>query len=329
MESEHRRERVRRPQSTQFGDFPAALKSLVSAVAFQAGRIGMPSKRRQALEALEAALRPRLTQSATRESFEETVALCFDFDYDRTESFLGFLYATMKRPLVAFCFGLLERLYLREDARVVAVDLVGSLFAELAEAMLEAEGDAGAAKRVPREKTVGWLYQAIRHDALDHCKSGLNRIERPVLPSQEEGYEQALDRLNRDSAPPRGRFDADFMEGEERRRAFLEAFERATSRLKARHREVLRLRELKNLSMEEIAVEIELTPRQVQDLLQYGREKRARLMASFFKTMPVFVDLVERGREVGVLLTRVQLGGLVAGMQREETLRQCRRTALY
>lgn len=318
MKSGHKRGLKHNPRQTQFGNLPAALTMLMHRVGAQLGKLEPGSSRHVELCALFERLEASQASSPSRENFETLVCICHEFGYDRTESYLEFLYAVMRTPLTDYATGLLRRYNPREDAVSIAVDLAGSLFEQLAEGLLDFGDEDSASKRPPSENTVAWLYKAIRNDVLDYCKSGANRFEQAVLPGPEEGYEQAIDRLTRGDDPYHEDGSARLVEAAERREEFLEVFEYATSRLKSRHREVLHLRELEDCSIEEIAARTEMTPQQVQDTLQYGREKRAQLMAARFRAQPALQELDCASREVTALLKRVRLGSLAYGLRQLE-----------
>jgi RNA polymerase sigma factor (sigma-70 family) len=303
------------PQAARLSALPAALETLLAALDRQRQKQAIDPGRLEALTALSARLAALRGQFPGPAQFEEALSACHAYGHDRTESYLAFIYAVMRQPLTDYTSSYLRRLRSREDVDVLAIDLVGTLFAELAEALMD-DDDPGASSRLPPVgRTIPWLYQAIRHDALDHCKSGSNRREQCVDPAPDEGYDQALERMA--FAPLPGQPDAGVSEldAAERRQAFVEAFDEATAGLKPRHQEVLRLREVESLSVEEIAARLELTRRKVLDLLQYAREKRAQLLVSRLRSRPALANLQGRAGEVTMLLQRVRLWGLARGLR--------------
>jgi len=304
------------PPGESYVCLPAALRTLCGALTRSLAQPGLEPARLEALTLLQGRLNTLMNLPNGRERLEEALLACHCYGYDRTESYLAFIYTTLQPSLTDCAARLLRRLQSREDVEPLAVDLVNGLFTELAEAMLEADTCDDAPRLPPLERTIPWMFQAIRHDVMDHCKSGCNRLELYVQPGPDEGYEQALDRLSRSVLVGAGQGSLNRLELIERREAYLKAFEKAMQGLKPRHREALRLREVESLRVEQMAVRLELSPQQVLDLLQYGREKRAQLMILQFKASPVLADLHQNADEVLALLKRVRLWCLTLGLRR-------------
>jgi len=304
-----------------YAALPLALEALASHLDRRVLRLVPGAAETASWVALAGTIRALGVQVPHRGVFEEAILACLACDYHRTEGFLGFIYQAMRGTLTEFAVAVLRRTRARDDVAMVAADLVAELFAEMAEALMDGACLGASTHLPPPGGVVPWLFRALRNDIADHCRSGINRLERTLDPVAEEDFEHTFERATRGREGLQAEAEAfSVIQAGARRDAFLMAFTRATSHLKPRHQEVLRLRELEDASIEEISVLLQKAPRQIADLLQYAREKRAQLLLGQVRQQPALAHLEERGEEILSLLQRVRLGCIAAGLRRMESV---------
>lgn len=267
------------------------------------------------LEELLEELVPLQSCAPTIRCFEAVVSACIAAGYDRQESYLEFLYTATAPRLTEFAFSKLKHRLPAADVSGTAHDLVGNLFAQMAEAVLD--GDDDLTQRLPPAGHAWrWLYCAVRNDVHDYCKSGGCRLEQHIQTLEHETYERAVDRTMATS--PENRQDGPALlplEVVERRDAFLRAFEKAMQHLKPRHQQALQLRELEHQSPRDIAERMNMSEQQALDLLQYGREKRAELLLAQLRHDPAFSEVEQEHTELLSLLKRVKLLSLAQSLR--------------
>lgn len=300
-------------QSNMLPALPAAIGHLRHNVTWVLARQTRDTVRSQQLQALEASLIVLEAQKPDERCFEAVAEACHTAAFQFSEHYLVFLFEATFERLKARALTLFQQYLASECCESIAHDLAATLFTQMMEAVTDSTDPESSRRLPPVGHVLKWLHRAINNDVLDYCKSGRVRLERHVIPLQDEHYDDALDRMaGTAGGDPTVNLEASLstLEKEERRTAFLEAFVSATEHLKPRHREALRLREVENLTLEAIAVQLNSSLQQVQDLLQYGREKRAEMLLAQLRHSPVLADLQFSGPELTALLKRVRLGSL-------------------
>lgn len=298
-------------KSNRLPNLGVAAIRLREMVASSRAREDAGSARYEALATLQAVLET-LPRGECSEMLEAVSIACHEADYHQTRSYLEFLYMATHDLLVKQVSWWLWRSDVESDVESTASDLVANLFSQMMEALLDDPDGEGSHKLPPPGRVMKWMRAALHNDVRDHRKAAAQRLERSIQVLPDEHYEQALDRCVGRHEQPQELLP---LEQSERREAFLSVFEKATSHLRARHQDVLRLREVENATTEQIAEFLQLPVPQVRDLLQYGREKRASILASMLEHHPVFADLNPEGMALEALLKRVRLWGIARGLE--------------
>lgn len=289
-----------------------AIMRLREMVASSRAREDAGSERYEALATLSAVLETLPRGEVSEECLEEVTIACHQAGYHVTRSYLEFLYMATHEALVKQVSWWLWRSDIESDVESTALDLVANLFSQMTEALLDGEPEGLGTRLPPAGRVMRWLRTALHNDLRDHRKAAAQRLERSIQVMPDEHYEQALDRAAGTAEQGMGILP---LEQSERRDAFLSMFEKATTHLRPRHQDVLRLREIDNATTEQIAEFLRLPVPQVRDLIQYGREKRASVLASLLKHHPVFADIMTGEVELEVLLKRVKLWGIAQGLE--------------